>query len=119
MTRWNEFSNAISGPELSEAVTLQLHAIWKKNKATLWHYPTVEKKYDVPVFIVYSLINRPTILDFAPGTSVIGGLVNSGYDVYLFWGLRDTKYKDITLGDYVVDMILKRCRASIKACGCR
>lgn len=29
MTRWNEFSNAISGPELSEGHTPR-HAIWKK-----------------------------------------------------------------------------------------
>ncbi|MFE4239806.1 alpha/beta fold hydrolase [Peribacillus butanolivorans] len=117
MTRWNEFSNAISGPELSEGHTPR-HAIWKKNKATLWHYPTVEKKYDVPVFIVYSLINRPTILDFAPGTSVIGGLVNSGYDVYLLdWGIAGYEDKDITLGDYVVDYIKKGVGRALRHAG--
>ncbi|WML39673.1 alpha/beta fold hydrolase [Neobacillus sp. OS1-2] len=106
-TRWNEFFKTINGPELSKELTPR-QCIWKKNKATLWHYAAVEKKYDVPIFFIYSLFNRPHILDFAPGTSVIEGLINSGYDVYLLdWGMAGYEDKDINLEDYIVDYIKK------------
>ncbi|EKN70981.1 poly(R)-hydroxyalkanoic acid synthase, class III, PhaC subunit [Neobacillus bataviensis LMG 21833] len=107
LTRWNEFFKTINGPELSTELTPR-QLIWKKNKATLWHYSAVERKYDVPIFFVYSLFNRPNILDFAPGSSVIEGLVNSGYDVYLLdWGIAGYEDKDINLEDYIVDYIKK------------
>lgn len=107
LARWNEFVNIINEPEPSVDHTPR-HAIWKKNKATLWHYPAVQRKYDIPIFFVYSLVNRPNILDFAPGSSVIEGLVNSGYDVYLLdWGIAGYEDKDINLEDYIVDYIKK------------
>jgi polyhydroxyalkanoate synthase subunit PhaC len=117
ITRWNAFFSTINGPEPQMGFT-QRQSIWKKNKATLWHYPAVEKKYDVPVFIIYSLFNRPAILDFAPGASLIEGLVNKGYDVYLLdWGIAGYEDKDITIEDYIVDYIKKAVQRTLRHSG--
>lgn len=117
--RWREFVNTVSRPELSTNHTPR-KLVWKKNKATLWYYPAVEKKYDIPVFMIYSLFNRPTILDFAPGSSVIEGLVNNGYDVYLLdWGIAGYEDKDINLEDYIVDYIQKGVQRTLRHSGAK
>ena len=119
MKRWNEFFNTINRPE-DRIVHTPRHSIWKKNKATLWHYAAVEKKYDVPIFIIYSLFNRPNILDFSPSTSVIKGLVNNGYDVYLLdWGIAEYEDKDITIEDYVADYIKKGVQRTLRHSGAK
>ncbi|PLT35680.1 hydroxyalkanoic acid synthase [Bacillus sp. V5-8f] len=112
--RWNVFSNIANQPEPSVDHTPR-HVVWKKNKAVLWHYPAVEKKYDIPVFFVYSLFNRPNILDFSPGSSVIEGLVKSGYDVYLLdWGIAGYEDKEINIEDYIVDYIRNGVRRALR-----
>lgn len=117
MARWSTFLTTINGQENRVEYTPR-QLIWKKNKAILWHYSAVEKKYEVPVFMVYSLFNRPTVLDFAPGSSVIEGLVNSGYDVYLLdWGIAGYEDKDITIEDYVVDYIKKGVQRALRHSG--
>jgi polyhydroxyalkanoate synthase subunit PhaC len=117
MKRWNKFLNIINEPEPNVDNTPR-HAVWKKNKATLWHYPAVEKKYDVPLFFVYSLFNRSYILDLAPGSSVIEELVNSGYDVYLLdWGVPGYEDKEISIDDYIVDYIQKGVRRTLRHSG--
>src|SRR5919112_1655591 len=41
--------------------------VWTKNKAKLYRYePAAEKKYPVPILMVYALINRPYVLDLLP-----------------------------------------------------
>ena len=46
--------------------------IWAKNKAKLYHYePMVQKRYPVPLLLVYALINRPYVLDLMPGNSFV------------------------------------------------
>jgi polyhydroxyalkanoate synthase subunit PhaC len=45
--------------------------VWTKNKAKLYRYePGVNKKYPVPILIVYARILKPYILDLVPGNSV-------------------------------------------------
>lgn len=117
MKRWNRFLNIVNEPEPTVDHTPR-QAVWKKNKATLWHYPAAQKKYDVPLFFVYSLFNRPYILDLAPGSSVIEGLVNAGYDVYLLdWGIPGYEDKDINIEDYVVDYIKKAVQRTLRHSG--
>ncbi|MEH6996531.1 alpha/beta fold hydrolase, partial [Neobacillus drentensis] len=90
-------------------------AVWKKNKATLWHYPAVEKKHEIPIFVVYSLVNKPYIFDLAPGMSTIEQFVNRGYDVYLLdWGVMDYEDKGMTLDDYVCDYLQKAVRRALR-----
>ncbi|WP_237562802.1 alpha/beta fold hydrolase [Bacillus dakarensis] len=115
--RWNHFMNIIheSDPEVNPTPR---QAVWKKNKATLWHYRAEEKKYDTPIFIIYSLINQPFILDLAPGSSVIEIFVQRGYDVYLLdWGIPGYEDKDINIDDYIVDYIQKGVRRALRHSG--
>ena len=112
--RWKQFMNIIHETDPKVNPTPR-QAVWKKNKATLWHYRAPEKKYDTPIFIIYSLINQPFILDLAPGTSVIESLVAKGYDVYLLdWGVPGYEDKDITIDDYIVDYIQKAVRRALR-----
>lgn len=87
---------------------LSRYSIWKRNKATLWYYPSPEKKYITPIFLIYSLVNRPDILDLHPGLSVIESFILNGFDVYLIdFGTPGYEDKDITLDDYIEKYIQK------------
>lgn len=115
--RWDRFFNIINESDPTVGETPK-HAIWKKNKSTLWHYPAVEKKHKVPLFLVYSLFNKPFILDLSPGSSTIEGLTQLGYDVYLLdWGEPGYEDKNISLEDYIVDYLQKAVRRAIRHSG--
>ncbi|WP_462413572.1 alpha/beta fold hydrolase [Neobacillus sp. Marseille-QA0830] len=111
--RWEGFlKGLISSPPESNLTPRT--AIWKKNKATLWYYPASEKKYKIPLFLVYSMVNQPFILDLGPGVSVIEGFVQAGFDVYLIdFGIPGYEDKDSTLNDYVTNYIQKGVRRAL------
>lgn len=81
--------------------------IWTKNKSKLYRYqPAVKKTNKVPILMVYALINKPYILDLAPGNSLIEYLTNQGHDVYLLdWGTPGYEDRHMKLEDYIVDYI--------------
>src|SRR5712691_4977409 len=81
--------------------------IWTKNKAKLYRYePAVEKRYPVPILLVYALINRPYVLDLMPGNSLVEYLVGKGFDVYMLdWGIPGDEDKHLTFENYVLDYI--------------
>ena len=57
-----------------------------------------------PVLVVYSVINRPYILDLAPGFSFTEHLLDQGLDVYLVdWGPVVPRDRTATLDAYVED----------------
>lgn len=117
MNRFNKFFDILNEPEPTVAQTPK-QVVWKKNKATLFYYPAVEKKYDIPIFIVYSLFNRAYLLDLAPGLSAIEGLVNRGYDVYLLdWGIAGPEDQDINLESYIEDYIQKGVQRALRHSG--
>jgi len=112
--RLNRFINRLNDPKPKVNQTPR-QVVWKKNKATLWHYPAVEKKYETPIFLVYSLVSKAYILDLAPGISVIEQLVGRGYDVYLLdWGVLGYEDKGITFEDYIVDYLQKAVRRALR-----
>ncbi len=101
MNRWKEFFQVLAEPEPKMSHTPR-NEIWRKNKSILWYYPAKQKKYEIPLFFVYSLFNKPYILDIAPKVSVIEGLTNMGYDVYLLdWGSPGYEDKNIGLDTYI------------------
>lgn len=79
--------------------------IWTKNKARLYHYQTgTEKKYPVPILLIYALVNRSYILDLMPGNSFVEYLVGEGFDVYMLdWGVPGKEDKDHSFENYVLD----------------
>jgi polyhydroxyalkanoate synthase subunit PhaC len=79
--------------------------VWEKGKARLYRYGTgVEKRFAVPVLLVYALILRPYIMDLVPGNSFVEYLVDEGFDVYLLdWGVPGGEDSDLSFEDYVLD----------------
>ncbi|MCU4717731.1 class III poly(R)-hydroxyalkanoic acid synthase subunit PhaC [Halapricum hydrolyticum] len=84
--------------------------VYKENKLELLHYDPEaagidvpeEEREDVPILVVYALINRPYILDLQPNRSVVRRLLEAGHDVYLIdWNEPSRLDQHLTLADYV------------------
>jgi polyhydroxyalkanoate synthase len=84
--------------------------VYEENKLELLHYDAEaagidvaeEDKQDVPILIVYALINRPYILDLQEERSVVRRLLEAGHDVYLIdWNEPSRLDQHLTLDDYV------------------
>ncbi len=92
--------------------------IWTLNKARLYRYVPVvpaEQRHKVPLFLVFALMNRPTILDLRPGHSFIEYMVKQGFDIYLLdWGALGPEDKGLSFDDYVLDYLPRAIR-KIKA----
>jgi class III poly(R)-hydroxyalkanoic acid synthase PhaC subunit len=117
MQRWKHVFKVLSEPEPEIGHTPKTE-VWRKNKSILWHYPAKQKKYGIPLFFVYSLFNKPYILDIAPKTSVIEGLTNRGYDVYLLdWGTPGYEDKKIGLDIYIQKYLRTAVKRAIRHSG--
>ena len=67
-----------------------------------------------PVLVVYSVINKPYILDLVPGYSFIEHLLGQGLDVYLIdWGETTPGDRETTLDSYV-DPGIRGCVDAIR-----
>ncbi|RKD97636.1 class III poly(R)-hydroxyalkanoic acid synthase subunit PhaC [Halopiger aswanensis] len=77
--------------------------VYEENKLELLHYESqTEEQHDVPILIVYALINKPYILDLQPNRSVVRRLLEAGFDVYLIdWGEPSKLDRSLGLDDYV------------------
>ncbi|SEP69559.1 class III poly(R)-hydroxyalkanoic acid synthase subunit PhaC [Natrinema salaciae] len=77
--------------------------VYAENKLRLLHYePMTEEQYDIPILVVYALINKPYILDLQPDRSVVQTLLEAGFDVYLIdWGEPSKLDRSLSLDDYV------------------
>ena len=89
--------------------------VYEENKLELHHYKPeeagieAEEQHDVPILVVYALINRPYILDLQPDRSVIRTLLEQGFDVYMIdWGEPSRLDASLTLHDYV-DRYIDNC----------
>jgi polyhydroxyalkanoate synthase len=91
--------------------------IWTKNKAKLYHYePMVEKRFPVPILMIYALINRPYVLDLMPGNSLVEFLVGQGFDVFMLdWGTPGDEDKNLSFDDYVLDYIPRAVKKVLRA----
>jgi polyhydroxyalkanoate synthase len=83
--------------------TTPYEVVYQEGKMKLLHYhTTVKKTHDVPLLVIYALINKPYILDLQPDRSVIRALLSEGFDVYLIdWGTPTEADKYINLDDYI------------------
>jgi polyhydroxyalkanoate synthase len=97
--------------------TAPYEVIHEDGKMKLLHYiPQKDKTHDVPLLIIYALINKPYILDLQPDRSVIRNLLSEGFDVYMIdWGIPTDVDRYVSLDDYVnwyiddvVDIICQR-----------
>ena len=62
--------------------------VFQEDKVILYRYtPVVENPFPIPLLIVYSLVNRPTLVDLHESRSLVRSLISQGIDVYLIdWG---------------------------------
>ena len=91
-----------------EVGTTPSEVVYTENKLELLHYTPEEagidpdQHQDVPILIVYALINKPYILDLQPDRSVVRRLLEAGFEVYLIdWGEPSRLDASLTLDDYV------------------
>lgn len=77
--------------------------IWRLNKTSVSYFPAKRKKYQTPILFIYSIINKPSILNLTPDSSVIKSFTNQGYDVYLLdFGSPGIEDKNIGLNEYIL-----------------
>ena len=76
----------------------------------LYHFsPKVENSLNIPILIVYALVNRPYIVDLEEGRSLVVNLLELGLDVYLIdWGYPSRGDRWLTLDDYI-----RRCTIAV------
>jgi polyhydroxyalkanoate synthase len=74
-----------------------------ENKLELRRYePLTDGQHDIPLLVVYALINRPSILDLQRDRSVVRRLLEAGHDVYLVdWNEPSRLDRHLGLADYV------------------
>ncbi|MCD7032728.1 alpha/beta fold hydrolase [Metabacillus sp. GX 13764] len=117
LLRWGNFFTAWTKPE-PEVNQTPREAIWRKNKATVWYYKAPVKKYDVPLFLVYSLVNQPFILDLAEGNSMIEAYIQNGFDVYLLdCGKPGYEDKEMTADDFITEYIQRGVQRALRHSG--
>jgi polyhydroxyalkanoate synthase len=77
--------------------------VYEENKLELLHYESrTDEQNEVPILIVYALINKPYILDLQPDRSVIRRLLDAGHDVYMIdWNEPSRLDQNLGLHDYV------------------
>jgi polyhydroxyalkanoate synthase len=79
--------------------------------------PTALRRYDgdhrgAPVLVVHSLVTRPWVLDLLPERSMVGHLLDAGFDVWLLdWGVPSAADAERGLMDHVA--ILDAARAAV------
>lgn len=77
--------------------------VYREDKVVLYHFtPKVEHSLNIPILIVYALVNRPYIVDLQEDRSFVANLLKLGVDVYLIdWGYPSRADRWLTLDDYI------------------
>jgi poly[(R)-3-hydroxyalkanoate] polymerase subunit PhaC len=110
-------SEVLTEIEEVDVGTAPKELVYEEDKLQLYHY-TQEGPVtcDVPVLIVYALVNRQYMLDLQPDKSIVRNLLQHGIDLYIIdWGYPTKADMYLTLDDYIngylgacVDLIRKR-----------
>jgi polyhydroxyalkanoate synthase len=99
-------------PDGGEIGKTPRHVVAEIGRARLYRYeaPAGTARAEAPpVLLVYSVINRPYILDLAPGQSFIAHLLEAGLDVFLIdWGMTEPGDRTTTLDSYL-DPAIRTC----------
>jgi len=98
------------GGEPARSAQTPSEVVYTENKLRLLHYLPAQPEEGeqagqagtVPLLIVPSLLYRYSILDLAPGASLVGYLVEHGVDVYLLdWGSPRREDRYVTFDQYI------------------
>ncbi|WP_290888856.1 class III poly(R)-hydroxyalkanoic acid synthase subunit PhaC [Fischerella sp.] len=77
--------------------------VYREDKLILYRFqPMVEERLNIPVLIVYALVNRPFMVDLQEDRSLVANLLKLGLDIYLIdWGYPTRADRWLTLDDYI------------------
>ncbi|MEO8971178.1 MAG: alpha/beta fold hydrolase, partial [Ktedonobacteraceae bacterium] len=79
------------------------------------YMPEAEKRFPIPILLVYALINRPYVLDLMPGNSLVEYLIQQGFDVYMLdWGTPGDEDANLTFENYVLDYLPRAIKKVLK-----
>jgi len=90
------------------------HVVYQEDGVTLYRYDSDHGTAAQPLLIVYSLVNRPYLVDLQPKRSLVRALLDAGRSVYLLdWGRPEPADRFLGLEDYIDDY-LRRCVRTIR-----
>jgi polyhydroxyalkanoate synthase len=77
--------------------------VYQEDKLILYRFkPVVEQPLQVPLLMVYALVNRPFMVDLQEDRSLVANLLKLGLDVYLIdWGYPSRADRWLSLDDYI------------------
>ena len=88
--------------------------VYQEDQLKLRYYGQGSDSHATPLLVVYSLVNRPYILDLKPERSLIRSLRDAGHAVYLIdWGEPEAAHRFLNLDDYI-DGYIRRCVERIR-----
>jgi polyhydroxyalkanoate synthase len=104
---WGRWLRLISGETRTPIGQSKKQMVFQRDRLTVYRYERdTPAAYKPPVLLVYSLINRPTVMDLLPNRSLVQNLLAGGFDVYLLdWGIPDALDQALDLEVYV-DVLL-------------
>jgi len=113
-----EFANVLLTQNDTSIGATPRDVVWTHRATTLYRYRSQNRRYPVPLLLVFALINRPDIFDLRPGGSFVEYLLSEGFDVFLVdWGVPGEEDDDMGLDNYVCDELHWAIRETVKAAG--
>jgi polyhydroxyalkanoate synthase len=113
-----EFANIVLTTDDAVVGATPRDVVWTHRGTTLYRYRSSERRYPVPLLLVFALINRPEIFDLRPGGSLVEYLLDEGFDLFLVdWGVPDEEDAEMGLDDYVCDELDWAVRETLRASG--
>lgn len=113
-----EYTNILLTTDDAVVGATPREVVWTHRGTTLYRYRSSDRRYAVPLLLVFALINRPEIFDLRPGSSLVEFLVEEGFDVFLVdWGYPDEEDADMGLDEYVCDELDWAVRETLRASG--
>src|ERR1017187_7910278 len=105
--RWAMWNKVMAGGVQVPIGASPRDAVYNRDILTVYRYRrSTPARYKTPVLLVYSLVNRPTVMDLQPTRSVVETLLNEGLDVYLLdWGIPTPLDQKLDLEDYIKNFL--------------
>jgi polyhydroxyalkanoate synthase subunit PhaC len=77
--------------------------IYREDKVILYRFQSIaDQQLNIPILIIYALVNRPYMVDLQPDRSLVANLLKLGLEVYLIdWGYPTRADRWLTLDDYI------------------
>jgi polyhydroxyalkanoate synthase subunit PhaC len=113
-----EYTNILLTTDDAVVGSTPRDVVWTHRETTLYRYRSPDRRYRVPLLLVFALINRPEIFDLRPGSSLVEFLIGEGFDLFLVdWGYPGEEDADMGLDEYVCDELEWAVRETLRASG--